>query len=284
MNKELTLIDRLTNLNLDNDNFSEIDFSNINWDDFLIYSLKSKTICIIFDSLESIRYLEIIPAKIYKLMSEIIIGNNEHNKVISFEKNKILTDLFNLKVNINEYKNLYTINTKLEQLYMPNDIDLIALEKDKQVINNYFLKNGYRIKRINNELYVSNIQSDIKSILYEKNKTKKYSYPIKIDINYTFKSFINFECFMKDYYCSKNIIDQSCMLYIINIVDFFEHINCNITNITIDDFFKTKRLNIQYNSFTEKSKLRLKELIIKYGLTDIFKTVENIILNYTSFF
>lgn len=283
MNKELTLIDRLTNLNLDNDNFSEIDFSNINWDDFLIYSLKSKTICIIFDSLESIRYLEIIPAKIYKLMSEIIIGNNEHNKVISFEKNKILTDLFNLKVNINEYKNLYTINTKLEQLYMPNDIDLIALEKDKQVINNYFLKNGYRIKRINNELYVSNIQSDIKSILYEK-KTKKYSYPIKIDINYTFKSFINFECFMKDYYCSKNIIDQSCMLYIINIVDFFEHINCNITNITIDDFFKTKRLNIQYNSFTEKSKLRLKELIIKYGLTDIFKTVENIILNYTSFF
>ena len=202
MNKELTLIDRLTNLNLDNDNFSEIDFSNINWDDFLIYSLKSKTICIIFDSLESIRYLEIIPAKIYKLMSEIIIGNNEHNKVISFEKNK----------------------------------------------------------------------------------TKKYSYPIKIDINYTFKSFINFECFMKDYYCSKNIIDQSCMLYIINIVDFFEHINCNITNITIDDFFKTKRLNIQYNSFTEKSKLRLKELIIKYGLTDIFKTVENIILNYTSFF
>ena len=64
MNKELTLIDRLTNLNLDNDNFSEIDFSNINWDDFLIYSLKSKTICIIFDSLESIRYLEIIPAKI----------------------------------------------------------------------------------------------------------------------------------------------------------------------------------------------------------------------------
>lgn len=284
MNKELTLIDRLTNLNLDNDNFSEIDFSNINWDDFLIYSLKSKTICIIFDSLESIRYLEIIPAKIYKLMSEIIIGNNEHNKVISFEKNKILTDLFNLKVNINEYKNLYTINTKLEQLYMPNDIDLIALEKDKQVINNYFLKNGYRIKRINNECYVSNIQSDIKSILYEKNKTKKYSYPIKIDINYTFKSFINFECFMKDYYCSKNIIDQSCMLYIINIVDFFEHINCNITNITIDDFFKTKRLNIQYNSFTEKSKLRLKELIIKYGLTDIFKTVENIILNYTSFF
>lgn len=284
MNKELTLIDRLTNLNLDNDNFSEIDFSNINWDDFLIYSLKSKTICIIFDSLESIRYLGIIPAKIYKLMSEIIIGNNEHNKVISFEKNKILTDLFNLKVNINEYKNLYTINTKLEQLYMPNDIDLIALEKDKQVINNYFLKNGYRIKRINNELYVSNIQSDIKSILYEKNKTKKYSYPIKIDINYTFKSFINFECFMKDYYCSKNIIDQSCMLYIINIVDFFEHINCNITNITIDDFFKTKRLNIQYNSFTEKSKLRLKELIIKYGLTDIFKTVENIILNYTSFF
>ena len=284
MNKELTLIDRLTNLNLDNDNFSEIDFSNINWDDFLIYSLKSKTICIIFDSLESIRYLEIIPAKIYKLMSEIIIGNNEHNKVISFEKNKILTDLFNLKVNINEYKNLYTINTKLEQLYMPNDIDLIALEKDKQVINNYFLKNGYRIKRINNERYVSNIQSDIKSILYEKNKTKKYSYPIKIDINYTFKSFINFECFMKDYYCSKNIIDQSCMLYIINIVDFFEHINCNITNITIDDFFKTKRLNIQYNSFTEKSKLRLKELIIKYGLTDIFKTVENIILNYTSFF
>lgn len=284
MNKELTLIDRLTNLNLDNDNFSEIDFSNINWDDFLIYSLKSKTICIIFDSLESIRYLEIIPAKIYKLMSEIIIGNNEHNKVISFEKNKILTDLFTLKVNINEYKNLYTINTKLEELYMPNDIDLIALEKDKQVINNYFLKNGYRIKRINNELYVSNIQSDIKSILYEKNKTKKYSYPIKIDINYTFKSFINFECFMKDYYCSKNIIDQSCMLYIINIVDFFEHINCNITNITIDDFFKTKRLNIQYNSFTEKSKLRLKELIIKYGLTDIFKTVENIILNYTSFF
>ena len=284
MNKELTLIDRLTNLNLDNDNFSEIDFSNINWDDFLIYSLKSKTICIIFDSLESIRYLEIIPAKIYKLMSEIIIGNNEHNKVISFEKNKILTDLFNLKVNINEYKNLYTINTKLEELYMPNDIDLIALEKDKQVINNYFLKNGYRIKRINNELYVSNIQSDIKSILYEKNKTKKYSYPIKIDINYTFKSFINFECFMKDYYCSKNTIDQSCMLYIINIVDFFEHINCNITNITIDDFFKTKRLNIQYNSFTEKSKLRLKELIIKYGLTDIFKTVENIILNYTSFF
>ncbi len=284
MNKELTLIDRLTNLNLDNDNFSEIDFSNINWDDFLIYSLKSKTICIIFDSLESIGCLEIIPAKIYKLMSEIIIGNNEHNKVISFEKNKILTDLFNLKVNVNEYKNLYAINTKLEQLYMPNDIDLIALEKDKQVINNYFLKNRYRIKRINNELYVSNAQSDIKSILYEKNKTKKYSYPIKIDINYTFKSFINFECFMKDYYCSKNIIDQSCMLYIINIVDFFEHINCNITNITIDDFFKTKRLNIQYNSFTEKSKLRLKELIIKYGLTDIFKTVEKIILNYTSFF
>lgn len=284
MNKELTLIDRLTNLNLDNDNFSEMDFSNINWDDFLIYSLKSKTICIIFDSLESIGCLEIIPAKIYKLMSEIIIGNNEHNKVISFEKNKILTDLFNLKVNINEYKNLYAINTKLEQLYMPNDIDLIALEKDKQVINNYFLKNGYRIKRINNELYVSNAQSDIKSILYEKNKTKKYSYPIKIDINYTFKSFINFECFMKDYYCSKNIIDQSCMLYIINIVDFFEHIDCNITNITIDDFFKTKRLNIQYNSFTEKSKLRLKELIIKYGLTNIFKTVENIILNYTSFF
>lgn len=284
MNKELVIIDRLTNTDLRSDSFNEKDFSEINWDKFLIYSLKSKAICVIFNSLDSIGYLHMVPAKIHKLMSEIFIGNNEQNKILSKETYKIITELSNLDIKISEYKNLLTIKTGFEQMLMPNDIDFLALSKDKQMINQYFIDNGYIIKRINDSLDISNKQNDINSVLYEKINTEKYNYPIKIDINYTFKSINQLDGLIKEYFDSSYDIHKDQILFLISTIEFFEHIDGDTKNIKIDDFLKVKRLSIQYNIFDNTSKLMITELIKKYELTDLYKKIENVFLNYDLFF
>lgn len=284
MNKELVIIDRLTNTDLSSDSFNEKDFSEINWDKFLICSLKSKAICVIFNSLDAIGYLHVIPAKIHKLMSEIFIGNNEQNKILSKETYKIITELSNLDIKISEYKNLLTIKTGFEQMLMPNDVDFLALSKDKQMINQYFIDNGYIIKRINDSLDISNKQNDINSVLYEKINTEKYNYPIKIDINYTFKSINQLDGLIKEYFDSSYDIHKDRMLFLISTVEFFEHIDGDTKNIKIDDFLKVKRLSIQYNIFDNTSKLMIRELIKKYELTDVYKKIENVFLNYDLFF
>ncbi len=70
----------------------------------------------------------------------------------------------------------------------------------------------------------------------------------------------------------------------IGLIQFFEHIDGNTNNIIIDDFLKVKRLSIQYNYFDKTSKSMIKKLTKKYELTDIIKTMENVILNYDLFF
>lgn len=283
MDKELNLLDKLTNPKLNNEYFNKNDFTNINWDKFFLYSLKSKTVCKIFDSLQAIEYLNIIPSKIYKLMSEIFIGNTEHNKVLFQEANKITTELSLLKVNICEYKNLNTIKTGFEDFLMPNDIDYIAFSIDKNIINQYFYENGYKIKRINNIPVTNNFSNEINSILYEKNKTEKYKYPIKIDINYSFKRFQQMDCLMDEYYNSNIIEKKESILFIISLIDFFEHINGNTNNIKIEDFLKIKRLSIQYNYLNNITTSNINGLIEKYNLTNIFEATKDVLMNYSSF-
>lgn len=280
MDKELNLLDKLTNKNINNETINENSFINIDWEKLFSYSLKSKTVCIIFDTLQSIKCLEIIPTKIYKLMSEIFIGNVEHNRIINKETKRITVALTQKGINLFQYKNLSKIATGSEDFLMPNDIDFIAFSKDKYLINQYFNESNYKIKRINNELEVYDISTEINSVLYEEAETAKYKYPIKVDINYSFNTFDKLDILLKEYLDSICIEEKDDILFIISVIDFFDHINGDIHNIKIDDFLKIKRLNIQYNELDELSMLHINELVQKYNLKNIFVPIEKVLLNY----
>ena len=89
---------------------------------------------------------------------------------------------------------------------------------------------------------------------------------------------------IKEYFDSSYDIHKDRILFLISTVEFFEHIDGDTKNIKIDDFLKVKRLSIQYNIFDNTSKLMIRELIKKYELTDVYKKIENVFLNYDLFF
>lgn len=282
MDKELIIIDKLTDIKK---NKIEInDFSSINWDKFLLYLLKTKTICIVFNSLQYSALLKHIPTNIYKLMSEIYIGNLEHNRNLKHEL-ELITQLFNENgICIYEFKNLSNRLSTFENLLMPNDIDFIASHKDKNYIHQLLIDSHYKIKRINNEINTSYSFSSVKSILYEQTQINRFGYPIKIDINYSYDCFDQMNEIIKDYTNSSSTYQKDCLLFIISVIDFYSHINGNANNIKINDFLKIKRLNIQYHVLNISSSYYIKKIINKFKVYDVFYYVENVIINYKSLF
>lgn len=267
MDKELIVLDKLTDVTFQID---KNDLIAIDWYKLLLYSLKTKTVCIVYNSLINNDCLHYIPTKIYKIMSILYIGNLKQNQKLELEGEKITTLLNEHGIKIYQYKNLNTIQD-YDNLLMPNDIDVIAKDSDRQDIHMHLTSLGYKIKYLNNANPKTQDFHTANSIFYEKIDIKSYEYPIKIDITYSFKSFKKLDQLLCEYEIQKSTKIKNILLFIINIIDFYEHINGNKGNININDFFKIKRLKMQYlnadsnliNIFIKKYNVELKYRFVK---------------------
>lgn len=277
MDKELVVLDKLTDVP---SRIDKNDLVELNWYNLLLYSLKSKTICIIYNSLILNDCLQYIPAKIYKIMSALYIGNLKQYQKLKSEIEKITTMLNKEGIKIYKHKNLY-ISRDCESLLMPNDIDFIAYDSNKQDIHRNLTRLDYKIKYLNNvnpntqNFYTSN------SVFYEKINIKSYEYPLKVDITYSFKSFKYLDKLLCEYEKQDSKEIKNILLFIINIIDFFEHINGNKENITIDDLFKIKRLQIQH-SYIDSNLIKV--FVKKYNIELIYCFVKDIFMNYLSIY
>ena len=277
MDKEIVILDKLTDLSFVID-INEL--AGIDWYKLLLYSLKSKTICIIYNSLKFNECLQYIPAKIYKIMSALYIGNFKQNQIIKSETEKIIDLLNRNEIKIYQHKHINIIQ-EYETLLMPNDIDFIAFNSSKYDIHKYLTKLDYKIKYLNNYKPDTQDFSMSSSVFYEKNTDTINEYPLKIDITYSFKNYKFLDRLLKEYEKQNNKEIENIILFIINIIDFFDHINGKKENISIDDFFKIKRLQILY--FSMDTNL-INSFVKKYNLESIYGLVKEIFLNYLSIF
>ena len=102
------------------------------------------------------------------------------------------------------------------------------------------------------------------------------------DINYSFKRNWFLEHILTDYNKDERLTRLSFIL--ISMIDFYEHINCNIDNIKIEDLLKLKRLNIQLNSLNHYESNMLFEMANKYDVVSDYSIVRDVVKEYISLF
>lgn len=274
MKKEILLLDELTNPRYS----KNLTFENINWDDFLIDMFKSKSICIVFENLQKNDLLQNIPAKLYKIMSTIYIGNIRYNKILETSASIVMNKISEQGINVIRPKILNGILMNYTSSLMPNDIDLLAYNCNKMTIHKLLQNIGYTLTRVNDKSDIKSFDESTKSLFYQKYGMNPSLYPIKIDVCFRFDVFDKKEQLMDEYFNSVTIKDKNNVKFVFNIIDFYDHINGDINNIKIDDFLKIKRLNMQYNELNSNENIC--QLLKKYKLMEIYNLVNKVIENH----
>ena len=281
MKKEILLLDKSICMLSDFKVFTNLDLSCINWDLLFSYGLQSKSICMLYNKLVYSDCLKKIPSKYYKLMSAIYIGNDHHNQLLSHTR-QLLSNMLSVSgIELFDYKNI-SMDKYFKKNLMPNDIDVVARKSNALEINSFLLSNGYHIKYVNGDAFVEELPETFNSVFYEKNPIYEYDYPIKIDINYSFQRNWFLEHILTDYNKQESLTRLSFIL--ISMIDFYEHINCNIDNIKIEDLLKLKRLNIQLNSLNHYESDMLFEMANRYDVVSDYSIVRDVVKEYISLF
>lgn len=279
MNTELVLLDKLTSFKIETkDNKVVIDLMNqINWDVFFKYLLTSKTVCIVYNCLIVNHLEQYIPAKIHKIMSQIFLGNQIHNKII-LEESAFLNQVFRENnINCFQYKNLIDIYTGFEKSQMPNDIDFIAPLKDFEKLQKVLIKNNYEVK---------NIKKDTSglfcSVFFVKLNSPDFFYPLKVDVVFNLEIPINFDEMLFDFWTTNDKNQKNAFLMLFNIIEILKNNENLIFNIS--DFFKIKRLYIQYLKLNKTTLSYIKTISEKYKIEHYINKITYVFENFLNLF
>lgn len=279
MNKELVLLDKLTSLKIETkDNKVVIDLMNqINWDVFFKYLLTSKTVCIVYNCLVVNHLEQYIPAKIHKIMSQIFLGNQIHNKII-LEESAFLNQVFRENnIICFQYKNLIDVYTGFEKSQMPNDIDFIAPLKDFEKLQKVLIKNNYEVK---------NIKKDTSglfcSVFFVKLDSPDFFYPLKVDVVFNLEIPINFDEMLFDFWTTNDKNQKNAFLMVFNIIEILKNNENLIFNIS--DFFKIKRLYIQYLKLNKTTLSYIKTIAEKYKIEHYINKITYVFENFLHLF
>lgn len=256
MNIELILLDKLTSLKIGSQETDDVIdlLSRIDWKIFFKYLLTSKTICIVYNCLVVNHLEQYVPTKIHKIMSQIFLGNQIHNEMIS-QETTFLNQLF-IENNVNcfQYKNLIDIYTGFEDYQMPNDIDYIATLEDFERLQSLLTKNNYEVK---------NIKKDT-SAFFVKLNSPDYFYPMKVDVVFNLGLLINFDEMIFDFWTANNRNKKNAFLMMFNIIEILKDNDNLIFNVS--DFFKIKRIHIQYIQLNKTTLSYMKTISKKYKI------------------
>lgn len=279
MNTELVLLDKLTSFKIETkDNKVVIDLMNqINWDVFFKYLLTSKTVCIVYNCLIVNHLEQYIPAKIHKIMSQIFLGNQIHNKII-LEESAFLNQVFRENnINCFQYKNLIDVYTGFEKSQMPNDIDFIAPLKDFEKLQKVLIKNNYEVK---------NIKKDTSglfcSVFFVKLNSPDFFYPLKVDVVFNLEIPINFDEMLFDFWTTNDKNQKNAFLMLFNIIEILKNNENLIFNIS--DFFKIKRLYIQYLKLNKTTLSYIKTISEKYKIEHYINKITYVFENFLNLF
>lgn len=279
MNIELVLLDKLTSLKIETkDNKVVIDLMNqINWDVFFNYLLTSKTVCIVYNCLVVNHLEQYIPAKFHKIMSQIFLGNQIHNKII-LEESAFLNLVFRENnINCFQYKNLIDVYTGFEKSQMPNDIDFIAPLKDFEKLQKVLIKNNYEVK---------NIKKDTSglfcSVFFVKLNSPDFFYPLKVDVVFNLEIPINFDEMLFDFWTTNDKNQKNAFLMLFNIIEILKN-NENLL-FNISDFLKIKRLYIQYLKLNKTTLSYIKTISEKYKIEHYINKITYVFENFLNLF
>lgn len=279
MNTELVLLDKLTSLKIEaKDNKVVIDLMNqINWDVFFEYLLTSKTVCIVYNCLVVNHLEQYIPAKIHKIMSQIFLGNQIHNKII-LEESAFLNQVFRENnINCFQYKNLIDVYTGFEKSQMPNDIDFIAPLKDFEKLQKVLIKNNYEVKNIK-----KNTSGLFCSVFFVKLNSPDFFYPLKVDVVFNLEIPINFDEMLFDFWTTNDKNQKNAFLMLFNIIEILKNNENLIFNIS--DFFKIKRLYIQYLKLNKTTLSYIKTISEKYKIEHYINKITYVFENFLNLF
>lgn len=279
MNTELVLLDKLTSLKIEaKDNKVVIDLMNqINWDVFFEYLLTSKTVCIVYNCLVVNHLEQYIPAKIHKIMSQIFLGNQIHNKII-LEESAFLNQVFRENnINCLQYKNLIDVYTGFEKSQMPNDIDFIAPLKDFEKLQKVLIKNNYEVKNIK-----KNTSGLFCSVFFVKLNSPDFFYPLKVDVVFNLEIPINFDEMLFDFWTTNDKNQKNAFLMLFNIIEILKNNENLIFNIS--DFFKIKRLYIQYLKLNKTTLSYIKTISEKYKIEHYINKITHVFENFLNLF
>lgn len=282
MKKELLILDRSICLSSEFKAYKNYEFNKINWDLLFSCGLKSKSICMLYDKLIYSNCVKEAPSKYYKLMSAIYIGNHHHNQVLNNAKKSISNALAAGGIEIFDYKNIF-MDRDFKNNLMPNDVDFVAEKDNAFRINSILKSKGYQIKYVNGKASNQKLPVTFDSVFYEKKSISRYDYPIKIDITYSFQHNYFLESILMDYK-KENCLKKELVLLLISMIEFYEHINFNMENISISDLLKVKRIKIQLNHLNSYEKDLMIEIANRYQVISVYSIVNRIIDNYTSIF
>lgn len=279
MNTELVLLDKLTSLKIETkDNKVVIDLMNqINWDVFFKYLLTSKTVCIVYNCLVVNHLEQYIPATIHKIMSQIFLGNQIHNKII-LEESAFLNQVFRENnINCFQYKNLIDVYTGFEKSQMPNDIDFIAPLKDFEKLQKVLIKNNYEVK---------NIKKDTSglfcSVFFVKLNSPDFFYPLKVDVVFNLEIPINFDEMLFDFWTTNDKNQKNAFLMLFNIIEILKNNENLIFNIS--DFLKIKRLYMQYLKLNKTTLSYIKTISKKYKIEHYINKITYVFENFLNLF
>lgn len=279
MNTELVLLDKLTSLKIEaKDNKVVIDLMNqINWDVFFEYLLTSKTVCIVYNCLVVNHLEQYIPAKIHKIMSQIFLGNQIHNKII-LEESAFLNQVFRENnINCFQYKNLIDVYTGFEKSQMPSDIDFIAPLKDFEKLQKVLIKNNYEVKNIK-----KNTSGLFCSVFFVKLNSPDFFYPLKVDVVFNLEIPINFDEMLFDFWTTNDKNQKNAFLMLFNIIEILKNNENLIFNIS--DFFKIKRLYIQYLKLNKTTLSYIKTISEKYKIEHYINKITYVFENFLNLF
>lgn len=279
MNIELILLDKLTSLKIEPKDIKiVIDLINqIDWNIFFKYLLISKTVCIAYNCLVINHLEQYIPAKIYKIMSQIFLGNQIHNKIILEEITFLNQAFIENNINCFQYKNLIDVYTGFEKYQMPNDIDFIAPLKDFEKLQNVLIKNNYEVKNIKKDT-----SSLFCSAFFVKLNSPQFFYPLKVDVVFNLGIPINFDEMLFDFWAANDQNEKNAFLMIFNIIEVLKNNENFILNIS--DFFKIKRLYTQYLRLNHITLLYIKIISEKYKIEYYINKIVYIFENFLNLF
>lgn len=222
--------------------------NGIDWYDFLNYCIRTNMVCLVYRNLVKLGIEKMLPATIKYNMRYHYEKNTLRNEYLLASLDKIQRELIEkdiVVVPIKGAKFLSSIYKDDIGVRLLNDIDILAEPSNKDIIHNYMKENGFKTYLVNNEDAFCFNGTDELSHFYISFTEVGLHDDLRIDIDYTYASFIQkiieenyiYEfCYLcKSYYSSiqsKALPNEVDRFEYIKLLDIYEYYKSYLVSMT----------------------------------------------------
>ena len=222
--------------------------NGIDWYDFLNYCIRTNMVCLVYRNLVKLGIEKMLPATIKYNMRYHYEKNTLRNEYLLDSLDKIQRELMEkgiVVVPIKGAKFLSSIYKEDIGVRLLNDIDILAEPSNKDIIHNYMKENGFKTYLVNDEDAFCFNGTDEHSHFYISFTEVGLHDDLRIDIDYTYASFIQkireenyiYEfCYLcKSYYSSiqsKVLPNEVDRFKYIKLLDIYEYYKSYLVGMT----------------------------------------------------